>query len=44
LDFICVGGARCTSVEALQRFYEQLTLAAKAGDVGSSIEAEDEWT
>ena len=30
LDYLMVGGTRCTSLEALQRFFDALTAAAEA--------------
>lgn len=32
LETICVGGARCTSKEALQRFFDALTRAKQGGE------------
>ncbi len=32
LETICVGGARCTSAEALQRFFDRLTAARRRGE------------
>jgi hypothetical protein len=34
LETIQVGGTRCTSREALQRFFERLSLPSQAGPVG----------
>jgi hypothetical protein len=37
LEFVQIGGTRCTSHEALSRFYERLTLAAQGQSSDSTV-------
>ena len=48
LETLCVGGSRCTSAEALQRFFERLTAASNTPSFidrisESSSDTCDEW-
>lgn len=36
LEFVCIGGTRCTSREALQRFFDRLTEQAQASTAAAA--------